>query len=262
MLALIAGQGGLPPHLARVLAERGEVPLVCEIEQFPSAIAGDFPRLTFRLETLGQALATMVDMGVTQVCMAGAMRRPEIDPALIDPLTAPLVPRLVAAMALGDDGTLREFISLFEEHGLSVIGAHQIDPALVPPVGVLCGTVPKEAEADIAAAREALARMGAADLGQAVIVRGGRVVAQEDDSGTAALVAGLGGASGGLLYKAPKPGQELRADMPLIGLETARQAVQAGLSGVVIQAGGVMVLDREATISALDAAGLFLWVHP
>ncbi|NBD29765.1 MAG: UDP-2,3-diacylglucosamine diphosphatase LpxI [Alphaproteobacteria bacterium] len=263
MLALIAGQGGLPPHLARVLAARGEPPLVCEMEQFPSDVTGYYPRLTFRLETLGTFLARLVEIGVTQVCMAGAVRRPEIDPARIDALTASLVPRLKAAMALGDDGTLREIIAVFEEYGLSVIGAYQVDPDLVPRAGVLCGTLPDDIAADIAAGQAALARMGAADLGQAVILRAGRVVAQEDDRGTAALLAGVeGGADGGLLYKAPKPGQDLRVDMPTIGPDTAAQAVRAGLSGIVVQAGGVIVLDRAALVAALNAAGLFLWVHP
>ncbi|MDZ7709637.1 MAG: hypothetical protein U5K36_05820 [Roseovarius sp.] len=58
-LALIAGQGGVPPHLVRVLLARGEVPLVCEVEQFPSQIAGDLPRLGFRLETFGTLLESL-----------------------------------------------------------------------------------------------------------------------------------------------------------------------------------------------------------
>jgi DUF1009 family protein len=66
---------------------------------------------------------------------------------------------------------------------------------------------------------------------------------------------------GGLLYKAPKPGQDLRADLPAIGPDTVRGAAAAGLEGIVIEAGGVMVLDRAETVRAADAAGLFLWVR-
>jgi len=137
--------------------------------------------------------------------------------------------------------------------------------------------------------------MGRDDLGQAVVVRGGRVVAQEDARGTDAMLADLargggsggwsldpfdiadqmiGGAAdwlsgqdtasepGGLLYKAPKPGQEMRADMPVVGPETARGVVRAGLDGIVIEAGGVMLLHSEEVRSVLTAAGCFFWVRP
>ena len=58
-LALIAGQGGVPPYLAKVLLARGEVPLVCEVVQFPSEVTGDLPRLGFRLEHFGGFLAEL-----------------------------------------------------------------------------------------------------------------------------------------------------------------------------------------------------------
>lgn len=65
--------------------------------------------------------------------------------------------------------------------------------------------------------------------------------------------------SGGLLYKAPKPGQDLRVDMPVIGPETLRLAAAAALDGIVVEAGRVMVLDREATVKQADELDLFLW---
>jgi DUF1009 family protein len=68
--------------------------------------------------------------------------------------------------------------------------------------------------------------------------------------------------AGGVLFKAPKPGQELRADMPLIGPDTAAQVVRAGLAGIAVQAGGVMVLDRARVVETLEVAGRFLWVMP
>ena len=63
----------------------------------------------------------------------------------------------------------------------------------------------------------------------------------------------------GVLYKAPKPGQDWRMDLPAIGPATVAAAAAAGLAGVAVQAGGVLILDREATVAAADDAGLFLW---
>lgn len=307
-LALIAGQGGLPPHLVGVLRARGEVPLICEIDQFPSEITDLVPRLRFRLEHLGTLLKVLREAGVTHLCMAGAVRRPAVDPAQIDAETIPLVPRVMAAMAKGDDGTLRAFVGLFEELGLTVIGAAELDPALLPAPGPVGGiAVPDGLAADLTAAEAALAQMGQADLGQAVVVRDGQVLSRETEAGTDAMLDALAPgagparddpleavgemldsvadwlsgpeadsvadsaagaarqqapARGGLLYKAPKPGQELRVDMPAIGPQTIPRAARAGLRGIVIEAGGVMVLDRPGVEDHLAQHGLFLWVRP
>jgi DUF1009 family protein len=69
-------------------------------------------------------------------------------------------------------------------------------------------------------------------------------------------------ATGGILFKAPKPTQDQRADLPLIGLRTVMMAAEAGLDGIVIEAGGVMVLDLPTVRKVLDAQGMFLWVRP
>jgi DUF1009 family protein len=62
-----------------------------------------------------------------------------------------------------------------------------------------------------------------------------------------------------LLYKAPKPGQDMRADMPSIGPETIHRVATAGLGGIAWEAGRVIVLQREETVARAELAGLFLW---
>lgn len=67
--------------------------------------------------------------------------------------------------------------------------------------------------------------------------------------------------TGAILYKAPKPAQDRRVDLPTIGPETARRAAAAGLDGIVIAAHGVFVLDQNLVLQILDETGLFLWVR-
>ncbi|WP_299545909.1 UDP-2,3-diacylglucosamine diphosphatase LpxI [uncultured Tateyamaria sp.] len=67
--------------------------------------------------------------------------------------------------------------------------------------------------------------------------------------------------SGGVFFKAPKPGQDRRIDLPTIGPDTARAVIDARLDGMVVAADGVMVLEREEVLHLLDEAGLFLWVR-
>ena len=63
----------------------------------------------------------------------------------------------------------------------------------------------------------------------------------------------------GVLYKAPKPGQDRRADLPTIGPRTVRRAHAAGLRGIAFEAGGTLIADRDACVAEADRAGLFLW---
>lgn len=263
--ALIAGTGALP----RLLSEAAPGMLICEMEGFPAAIPGATP-LRFRVERLVPFLDALVDQGITRVVFAGAMRRPRLEPELFDPRTATLVPRLVGAMQAGDDATLRAVIELFEEWGLSVVGADQIAPDLVPGPGVLAGNPGPGDASDADRAAAIVAALGAVDVGQGAVVAQGLCLAVESLPGTdamldfAALHQGLrpdpaGGR--GVFYKAPKPGQDRRIDLPAIGPETVARAAAAGLAGIVWQAGGVLLLDRAATIAAANDAGLFLWAR-
>ncbi|MCZ8154027.1 MAG: LpxI family protein, partial [Rhodobacteraceae bacterium] len=106
--AIIAGAGGLPAAVMAAMAER---PFVAALEGF--APAGVEPDLRFRVERLVPFLRALEDAGVTRVCFAGAVQRPRLDPALFDPDTATMVPRLLAAMGQGDDATLREVLAIF-----------------------------------------------------------------------------------------------------------------------------------------------------
>ena len=273
-LALVGGRGALPAALVAALTAAGRDVVLCELEGFGFEGLDDRPRLTFRLETLADLLDALDRRGVREVCLAGAIRRPALDPARVTPASAPLVARLVAAMGLGDDGALRAVIGLFEEAGLAVRSAAAIAPDLLPPVGPLGHLpLPQGWEADLAAARHAHADLARRDAGQAVVARGGVVVAEEGPEGTDAMLAALAdpaaeaspragaGERAGLLWKAPKAGQDRRADLPVIGPGTVRAAAAAGLAAIVIEAGGVMVLDRAECVALADAHGLALVVR-
>ena len=258
MLALIAGTGDLPRAVLAALPDR---PLICALDGFTPSVT---PDVTFRLERLGGFLTTLKARGVTRICMVGGVRRPALALRHFDLATLRLVPTILRGIRQGDDGALRAFIAVLEGHGFRIVGAHEVAPDLLPPAGVLTRAHPAGVHAQDAQIGEGqVALMGQADLGQACVLRDGQTLATEDDAGTDAMLSGLRDrAAGGILFKAPKPQQDRRADLPVIGLKTARGAAAAGLAGIVIEAGGVMVLDRAAVIDALDAQGMFLWVRP
>jgi len=260
MIALIAGRGALPAELIARLPER---PLVC-------AMAGSEPdtveaEIIFRLEQLGSFLEQLKAENVTEICLAGAVTRPQIDPSAIDAATLPLVPVLQAAIAAGDDGALRAVIAILEQSGFAVKGAHEIAPDLLMDEGVPTQVKPGEIDkADAERASVIAFGLSAADIGQACAVRAGQAIAIETLFGTDWMLASLAtrpDGQGGLFYKAPKAGQDRRADLPTIGPATVEGAAMAGLNGIVLEAEGVIVLDREEVIAACDRRGMFLWLR-
>jgi DUF1009 family protein len=265
--ALIAGAGVLPARLAAAMAE---APLVAALDGF--APAGLTPDLTFRVERLLPFLDHLSSLDVTRVCFAGAVQRPRLDPALFDAQTARIVPRLLAAMQQGDDATLREVIALFEEADLAVVGVEEIAPALVPGEGVICGSPTPQDEADAARAASIVAALGSVDVGQGAVVQQGLCLATEALPGSDAMLRTVAqipvvlrpdpSRGKGLFYKAPKPGQDRRIDLPALGPDTVDRAADAGLAGLVWQAGGVIALDLPEMVARAKAQGLFLWARP
>lgn len=271
--AIIAGSGALPSLLARRLEADRRPFVMAALEGYDPDGATNWQVERFVIERLALLFERLEDLGVTRVVFAGAVRRPALDPELIDPMTAALVlPRLLPAFQRGDDALLREVIALFEESGFAVVAAAEIEPGLVPAAGVLTQLRPSEVDkADAERAAAVVEALGAVDLGQGAVVAQGLCLAVETLPGTAAMLEWVAHEAGrfrpdpagarGVLLKAPKPGQELRVDMPVIGPETVRAAAAAGLAGIVIEAGGVMLLDRDATVAAADEAGLFIWAR-
>lgn len=263
--AIIAGQGRLPAALATGMAEP---PLVAALDGFaPDGLQVD---LRFRVERLVPFLRALERDGVGQVIFAGAVTRPRLDPALLDEATAALLPRLMAAMAAGDDATLRVVIEVFEEFGFRIVGVEQVAPELLPGPGVLAGTLTQRDEADATRAAAIVEALGTVDVGQGAVVAQGLCLGVEALPGTDALltqVAGIGSLrpdpvrGKGLFYKAAKPGQDRRIDLPTIGPDTVRAVAAAGLGGLAFEAGSVICLELDTMKRLARELGLFLWAR-
>lgn len=258
MLALIAGRGRLPQIVAEATGAQ-----VIGIEGVP--LDGLTPDRTFRIERIGSLIDELRDDGVTEVCLAGAIRRVPLDASAVDARTLPYVPRMMEALVQGDDAALRIVVDFFEEAGLRVRGAHELCPELLPPPGDYGPVGSGPFLSDAIRGWEVIAALGSADVGQACVIAKGQVLAVEAAFGTDWMLDTLASrpeGGGGLLCKAPKPGQEMRVDMPAVGPGTVEKAAAAGLDGIAIAADGVMVIDRERTFEAARKHGIVFWVRP
>lgn len=222
--------------------------------------------LEAEFERLGALFDALRADGVAEVVLAGGLSRPSLDPSRLDEKTRLLAPRLMSAMGGGDDGLLRVAIEALEEEGFAVRGAHELLSSLTAAPGLLAGPEPTGSDlADAERAREILDALGPLDIGQGAVVAGGICLGIETIQGTDALLRFVAGtsperrpAARGALAKAPKPGQDLRVDMPAIGPDTVERAAEAGLAGIAFAAGRTLLIDREKACAEAEAAGLFL----
>lgn len=262
-LGIVAGGGTLPRRLVECCRAAGRDVFVLALEGAAEpATVQDVPHAWCRLGAAATGLALLRQNQVTDLVLAGGVRRPSLAALRPDWRAAKLFARF-GYRALGDDGLLSAVVEALEEEGFRVLGADQLlDRALVPE-GPLGRVRPdQQSQADIERGLEVARALGALDVGQAAIVQQGLVLGVEAIEGTDELLRRCAAlrseGPGGVLVKVEKPGQEARADRPTIGLRTVRLAEQTGLRGIAIEAHTTIVLDRDEVIRAADEAGLFL----
>ena len=269
-LGLIEGGGDLPAAVAARCDAEGRPVFLIRLAGFADPHLARWPGAEFGMAQIGAILKALKAEACTTVCLAGIVNRPDFKTLKPDFKGATLLPGIVAAAAKGDDALLRKILSVFEAEGFAVEGADDILGGEMLAAGAL-GTVSPTPEqlADLKKALHVAEKSGELDIGQGAVVCDGLVLAVEAQEGTDAMlsrVAGLPtdlrGSAGdrkGALGKAPKPIQDLRVDMPVIGPRTVEMAAAAGLAGIGGVAGRLILIDRAAIIAAADRLGLFVW---
>ena len=268
-LGLIAGGGGLPVSLADHCIAAGRPFFVIRLRSFADAPMEAYPGAEAGIAELGRVFDLLKREDCTSVCMAGMVKRPDFAALKPDLRGLRMLPGAIAAAARGDDALLRFILGEFEPEGFAVEGADAVAGDLPLGEGPLGRHTPTEAhQSDIALAVRVAEAMGALDIGQAAVVAGGVVLAVEAQEGTDHMLAraaelppairGKDTHRMGVLIKWPKPIQDRRIDLPVVGVKTIEGAAACGLAGVVVQAGAALVIDRPAVTATANRLGLFV----
>lgn len=269
-LGLIAGGGALPLSVAARCEAEGRPVFVVRLAGFADPHLAHYPGVDVGMAEIGKALSAMKKAGCRAVTFAGTVSRPDFKTLKPDFKGATLLPGIIKAATQGDDALLRKILSIFEAEGFSVEGADDILGGETLPAGALGRVSPNEAQmSDLKKALHVAEKSGELDVGQGAVVCDGLVLAVEAQEGTDAMLARVAGLPGdlrgsaverkGALAKAPKPIQDLRVDMPVIGSRTVEMAAAAGLAGIAGVAGKLILIDPPAIVEAADRLGLFVW---
>lgn len=260
-IGILAGGGALPAEIAATIERRGgRVQVVSLAGEADAAFEGR-PHVRVAWGEVGRIMTTLKVAGVRDLVIVGAVTRPDLwrlRPDLGLVVRLPAILKLITAG--GDDGVLRRVVRVFEREGFQVLGPDQVAPELVGRAGPIAGPEASTGnKSDAGIGFEVVAALGPYDVGQAVVVAGGRVIAIEGAEGTDRLLRRLADrrdTHGGVLIKRPKPNQELRIDLPAIGPETVTRAAAVGLAAIVVEADRVIIAGRAEMSARADTAAI------
>lgn len=262
-IGLIAGVGQMPLKIIESCRERGiEVFAVCLQPFAQEENYTDVPHVMARLGEAGKMIGFLRANQITDIVMAGGIKRPSFKEMLPDWEATKIIARL-AMNRQGDDGLFRAVIRESERLGFRVRGIEEVVPEMMFHQGVFGKVKPsKEDMADIERGIEVAKALGAVDVGQAVVVQEGVVLAVEAAEGTDRMLARAAElrkeGKAPVMIKIKKPGQDTRTDMPAMGIQTIEQLKQYGMGGIAVEAGGILVIEREQAIKLADKQGIFI----
>lgn len=255
-IGLIAGSGQFPLLFARAARQRGwDVYSAAYMKETDPELV----RFSTALEWLyvGQIkklIAFFRRHHVSQAVMMGAIHKPRMLSNLRPDMKALA---LIASMHHShDDALLRGFADLLEKEGIKIMPSTMLLPDLLAPAGVWTRRKPSPAESsDIDIGWRIAKEIGRLDIGQCIVIKSGSVLAVEAIDGTDSTIerGGRLGSGRAVVVKICKPHQDTRFDVPAVGLQTIETMQSVEVKTLAVEAGKVVVFDRQEMIERADA---------
>jgi len=270
-IGIICGGGSLPFAIADSVLRNGRRVVLLAIKGWADAgRVAQYPHHWIALGQFGHLCRLARSEGCRDLVFIGSLLRPRVTQIRLDLLTVRIIPKIISAFRGGDDHLLSGIARIFEQYGFRLLGAHEVAPDILAPAGALGQRRPSDDDlADMQRAVALLTSIGPFDVGQAVVIAGGHVLAVEAAEGTDLMLERVADlrkrgrvaspAGVGVLVKAPKKGQDLRFDMPAIGPATVDGVVRAGLAGVAVMAGATLIADAMDVAQRADGNGIFVY---
>lgn len=260
-LGIVAGGGDVPGRISAACEKAGREVYILGLEDqaHPDTLDAD---AWIRLGEAGRGIELLREAAIEELTVVGRVTRPSLRQLRPDAWSSRFLAKIGKA-TLGDDSLLSALAREIECEGFRLVAPESILNDLLAQENQFGVNAPDQlALDDIERGIEVACVLGALDVGQAVIVQQGHVLGVEAAEGTDELIERCGrlrlDGDGGVLVKIAKPGQDRRIDLPTVGPDTVEYAAAAGLRGIAIEAGGALVVDRDAVVRVADTFGLFV----
>jgi UDP-2,3-diacylglucosamine hydrolase len=263
---LIAGNGRFPFLVLEGARSQGiEMAVIALKEEASPELEKTAKRLHWvSLGELGKAIDLMRQEGVKRAVMAGQVKHNKIFSAIRPDWK--LAKLLLALPRKNTDSLIGAVAKVLEEEGIQLVDSTLFLKPLLPEAGVLTRRAPNERESsDMEYGLGAARQIAAMDIGQTVVVADRACVAVEAMEGTDETIARAARFANGkplVVIKVSKPRQDMRFDVPVVGLPTVESMKQAGATALAVDANRTLLFDREQLIARADAAGIAVQAFP
>ena len=262
MIGLFLGEKKLPTKILNKLKKNKIKYFIIDLTN-KNIFKKDKNSYFINIGKFGQILKLIKSKKCNKVIFAGNISKPKVSSLKLDLKGIYYMPRILKAFKLGDAAILKELIKILLEHKIKVIKLNFFNPELTLSKGTYTKIKPDRFEKlDIKNGIDFLNKLNAHNHTQAIVLRKSKVIAQETSKGTQRMLQGVkkNKISQGMLIKFPKKKQDLRVDLPTIGLETLRDCKRSGIKGIVLKSMKNIILDRNKCITFANNNKMFISV--
>ena len=209
----------------------------------------------------GKIISLIKEKKSKQVLFAGKIAKPKFSKLRLDLKGIYYMPSIIKAAKLGDAAIIKSIIKILKNEKIKVISSIYFNPELAAKKGNYTKIKPSRFEKDsINQGIRYFSKLNSLDHIQALIVNKDGIIAKEDNKGTKKMMSRLKKSSNGILIKLPKKKQDLRMDLPAIGLQTLKDCKKFGLKGIVLKSKKNIFLDKEKCINFANKHRIFISV--
>ncbi len=263
MIGLIFGDTDFPNKILKTIKKRKIKYLIIDLSK-SKKFKKDNKSYSVSIGQFGKIINILKENSCRKVLFAGKVNKPNFSKLKLDIKGFYYIPRIIKASKLGDAAILKEIIKILAQNNIKTENSLKFNPELTLKKGDYSRIKPNNSDQlDIKKAIKTLNNLKEYNYSQAIVIRNNKIISIEGKGGTKKMLENSKSKKyrkRGILVKFPKKKQDLRVDLPTIGLKTLKQSKTAGLKGIVIKSKQHVFLDKNKCISFANKNKMFISV--
>ena len=260
MIGLFLGEKDLPYEIIRKIEKKKVKYFIIDLTK-NNKFKKNKNSFFINIGKFGEILKLIKSKKCRKVIFAGNINKPKISKLKLDFTGLFYIPRIVKAAKQGDAAVLKALIKILSENNINVIRLNTFNPELTLKKGFYTKLKPsKEEKEEILKGAHTLKKINSYNHTQALIIRDNKVISKETRKGTKEMIKSIPKSKikKGILIKLPKAKQDLRVDLPTIGIDTFKDCNKVGIKGIVVKSNQNIILNKEVCIKYANKNKLFL----